>query len=89
MVTLASGILTVFFDVAYQSYLPSLVGREHLVEGNAKLTGSAQVAAVAGPSVAGGLVQAIGSAAAVAVDSASFLVSAVAVGAIRSPEPKP
>ncbi len=44
VVTLASGILTVFFDVAYQSYLPSLVGREHLVEGNAKLAGSAQVA---------------------------------------------
>ena len=41
VVTLATGILTVFFDVAYQSYLPSLVGREHLVEGNAKLTGSA------------------------------------------------
>ena len=40
-VTLLTGILTVFFDVAYQSYLPSLVGREHLVEGNAKLTGSA------------------------------------------------
>ena len=78
-----------FFDVAYQSYLPALVGREHLVEGNAKLTGSAQVAAVAGPSVAGGLVQAIGSSAAVAVDSVSFLASAAAVGAIGSPEPKP
>ena len=84
VVTLASGILTVFFDVAYQSYLPALVGREHLVEGNAKLTGSAQVAAVAGPSLAGGLVQAIGSSAAVAVDSASFLVSAAAVGGIRA-----
>ena len=89
VVTLGSGILTVFFDVAYQSYLPSLVGREHLVEGNAKLAGSAQVATVAGPSVAGGLVQVIGSSAAVAVDSASFVVSAVAVGAIRTPEPKP
>ena len=89
VVTLATGILTVFFDVAYQSYLPTLVGRAHLVEGNAKLTGSAQVAAVAGPSVAGGLVQAVGSAAAVAVDSMSFIVSAVAVGAIRTPEPKP
>ena len=89
VVTLASGILTVFFDVAYQSYLPALVGREHLVEGNAKLTGSAQVAAVAGPSVAGGLVQAIGSSAAVAADAVSFLASAAAVTAIRSPEPKP
>ena len=88
VVTLASGILTVFFDVAYQSYLPTLVGREHLVEGNAKLTGSAQVAAVAGPSVAGGLVQAVGSSAAVTLDSVS-VVSAVAVGAIGAPEPKP
>jgi MFS family permease len=89
VVTLVSGVLTVFFDVAYQSYLPALVGREHLVEGNAKLTGSAEVAAVAGPGVAGALVQAVGSSAAVAVDSVTFFVSAVAVGAIRSPEPKP
>jgi len=89
VVTLSSGILTVFFDVAYQSYLPALVGREHLVEGNAKLTGSAQVAAVAGPSVAGGLVQAIGSSAAVAADAMSFLASAAIVTAIRSPESKP
>ncbi len=89
VVTLASGVLTVFFDVAYQSYLPALVGRDHLVEGNAKLTGSAQVAAVAGPSAAGGLVQAIGSSSAVAVDSVSFFVSAAAVAAIRTPEPKP
>ncbi len=89
VVALTSGILTVFFDVAYQSYLPALVGREHLVEGNAKLAGSAQVAAVAGPSIAGGLVQVIGSSAAVAVDSVSFLASAAAVGAIRTPEPKP
>jgi MFS family permease len=89
VVTLVSGILTVFFDVAYQSYLPTLVGREHLVEGNAKLTGSEQVAAVAGPSVAGGLVQAVGGSAAVLVDSVSFLVSAGAVAAIRAPEPVP
>jgi MFS family permease len=87
--TLVTGVLTVFFDVAYQSYLPSLVGREHLVEGNAKLTGSAQVATVAGPSIAGGLVQAIGSSYAIVVDSLSFLVSALAVAGIRTPEPKP
>ena len=89
VVTLVAGVLTVFFDVAYQSYLPSLVGREHLVEGNAKLTGSEQAATVAGPSIAGGLVQAIGSAAAVAVDAVSFLVSGAAVTAIRTPEPRP
>jgi hypothetical protein len=31
------GVFTVFFSVAYQSYLPHLVGRDNLVEGNAKL----------------------------------------------------
>jgi MFS family permease len=89
VVTLAAGVLTVFFDVAYQSYLPSLVGLDHVVEGNAKLAGSAQVAQVAGPGLAGGLVQAVGGSYAVAVDAASFLISAVAVGAIRSEEPAP
>ncbi len=89
LVALLTGLLTVFFDIAYQSYLPSLVGREHLVEGNAKLAGSAQVAQVAGPSIAGVLIQAIGGSYAVAVDAASFLVSAVAVGAITTPEPQP
>jgi hypothetical protein len=65
------------------------VGREHLVEGNAKLTGSAQAAAVAGPSIAGGLVQAFGSSYAIAVDAVSFLFSGGAVAAIRTPEPAP
>src|SRR5689334_14068074 len=37
VVALLVGVCTVFFDIAYQSYLPSLVGREHLVEGNSKL----------------------------------------------------
>lgn len=89
LVTLMSGVLTVYFDVAYQSYLPSLVGRERLVEGNAKLTGSSQVARVAGPSLAGTLVQAVGGPYAVAVDAASFLASAAGVGAIRAPEAAP
>ncbi|MHB1444515.1 MAG: MFS transporter [Acidimicrobiales bacterium] len=86
---LVAGILTVFFDVAYQSYLPGLVGPERLVEGNAKLAGSAQVAQVAGPSMAGGLVQAIGGPMAVAVDAASFLVSSLTLAAIATAEPAP
>ncbi|MGH9305055.1 MAG: MFS transporter, partial [Acidimicrobiales bacterium] len=89
VVTLVAGVLTVFFDVSYQSYLPSLVGVDNLVQGNAKLTGTAQIAQVAGPSLAGGLVQAIGGSYAVAVDAFSFLVSAGAVGSIRTTEPAP
>ena len=50
------GIHTVFFDVAYQSYLPSLVDRDSLMEGNSKLNVTSSGAQVAGPGVAGGLI---------------------------------
>lgn len=80
------GILTVFFDVAYQSYLPVLVTREQLVEGNSKLEGSRSVAEVAGPALAGGLVQAFTGPIAIAVDAISFLVSALFLGLIRRRE---
>ncbi len=80
------GVSTVFFDVAYQSYLPVLVTREQLVEGNSKLEGSSSVAQIAGPALAGGLVQAFTAPIAVAADAASFLVSAFCLGLIRRRE---
>ncbi len=83
------GVLTVFFDVAYQSYLPSLVGREHLVEGNSKLEVSASVAQVAGPAVGGGLVQLLTAPLALLADGASYLVSAFLLGTIRAGEKEP
>ncbi|HUY43352.1 MAG TPA: MFS transporter [Acidimicrobiales bacterium] len=86
VVSLVAGILTVFFDVAYQSYLPALVTNEKLVEGNAKLAGSMSSAQVAGPAVAGLLVKAVGAANAVLIDAASFVASFVSLIAIRSPE---
>lgn len=70
------GIFTVLFDVAYVSYLPSLIGREHIVEGNAKLELTSSVAQVAGPSIAGALIAAITAPYAVAVDAFSFVASA-------------
>lgn len=81
------GILTVFFDVAYQSYLPSLVGREKLVEGNSKLEVSRAMSEIAGPGVAGVLVQIFTAPMAIVLDAVSFLVSALFVWRIRSPEP--
>jgi predicted MFS family arabinose efflux permease len=89
LATLAAGLLTVFFDVAYQSYLPSLVGPDHVLEGNAKLGGSAEVAQLAGPSLSGGLVQVIGGAYAIAIDAASFFVSGVCLKSIREREDDP
>jgi MFS family permease len=89
IVALVTGVCTVFFDVSYQSYLPALVDRPNLLEGNTKLEISRSTAQVAGPAVAGFLIQWIGGARAVAVDALSFLVSAVALSAIKTPEPQP
>jgi MFS family permease len=88
-VALLTGIFTVFFDVSYQSYMPVLVDRQNLVEGNTKLEISRSVAQVSGPAVAGFLIQWLGGAKAVAVDALSFLVSALALSTIRTPEPQP
>jgi len=88
-VALLTGIFTVFFDVSYQSYLPALVDRPNLIEGNTKLEITRSTAQVAGPAVAGFLIQWIGGARAVAVDALSFFLSAIALASIRKPEPEP
>lgn len=88
-VALANSVFTVFFDVSYQSYLPSLVGREHLVEANATLQGTQSVAQVAGPSLGGFLVQALTAPYALVVNSLSYLWSAGWVSAIGHREQRP
>src|SRR3954447_11951556 len=87
-VAFVSGVLTVFFDVAYQSYLPVLVLRDELVEGNAKLTISDSAATVAGPSIAGALIDLVGAPLAVIADAATFGVSALTLLTVRRREPK-
>jgi MFS family permease len=88
-VALVTGVLTVFFDVAYQSYLPHLVGKEHLVEGNSKLEVVRATTQLAGPTAAGLLIQALTGPVAVALDAVSFLGSALFVGRIRKRETRP
>jgi Na+/melibiose symporter-like transporter len=83
------GVGAVVFDLAYLAYLPSLVRREHLVEGNSKLAVSASVAEVGGPGLAGLLVQALTAPVAILVDAVSYLASAVSLLAIRGREPEP
>lgn len=83
------GVLTVFFEVAYQSYLPSLVNRAALIEGNSKLEVSRSAAQIAGPGLAGTLVQLVSAPVAIAANVLSFLVSAACLGLIRTPEPPP
>ncbi len=76
----------VFFDVAYPSYLPTLLRREELVEGNSKLAASEAMAEVSGWGIAGVLVQVAGAPLAILVDALTFVISAVSIMAIRARE---
>jgi MFS family permease len=89
VVALIVGVFNLFFTVAYQSYLPVLIARADLVEGNSKLEVSRSTAQLAGSAIAGALIQAIGAAQAIYLDAGSFLVSAISLGIIRKPEPPP
>jgi MFS family permease len=86
-VAFLTGALTVVFDVAYLAYLPTLVARDDLVEGNSKLETSASAAQIVGPGIAGLLVRLIGAPGAILVDALSFAGSALLIGRIRVPEP--
>ena len=83
------GILTVFFDVSYQSYLPSLVKRDALVEGNSKLEISRSAAQLSGPGLAGLFVEAFKAPGAVLLDAISFFLSAVFLFRIKAEESAP
>jgi MFS family permease len=83
------GIATVFFDVAYQSYLPSLVERQQLIDGNAKLEISRAAAQLGGPGVAGLFVQFLKAPVALLVDALSFVGSAIFIFSIRKAETPP
>ena len=87
LVALVVSILTIFFDIAYQSYLPGLVGKDEVMDGNSKLSASASVAEFGGFSLAGWLVQLLTAPFAILVDAFSFVVSALTLGSIRAREP--
>ena len=86
VVALSTGALSVLFDVAYLSLLPTLVDRDELVEANGKIEVTASVAQVVGPGLGGTL---LGAAVAVMVDAVSFLVSALFLRRIPATEPRP
>lgn len=88
-VLLATSTLNVIFNVAYEAYLPTLVERDDLVEGNAKLAASASVAEAGSFGISGWLVQLLSGPGAVLVDAVSFLFSAFFLARIRRPEPPP
>jgi predicted MFS family arabinose efflux permease len=81
------GALSVFYNVADQSFLPAVVPREKLVEANARIGASEALAEIAGPSFAGILVQWLSAPYAIFVDAISYLFSATSLGMIRASEP--
>jgi MFS family permease len=86
IVGLIAGTLTMFFDLSYQSYLPSLVERDELGEGNSKLEVSRSAAQVAGPGLAGVLVTAFTAPYAILLDALSFVGSALSLSRIKRRE---
>ncbi len=86
VVVFVNGCLTVFFDVAYQSYLPSIVDRDQLVDGNAKLELTRASSQRLGPGLAGVLIGALTAPFAILVDAISYVVSALFISSIRKAE---
>ena len=88
-VALAVGVLTQFFDLGYQSYLPTLVGRDQVLDSNGKLEASRSLAQSAGPLLAGAAIQLLTAPVTLALDAFSFLLAALCIARIRAPEADP
>lgn len=86
LIGFAIGVFSVFFDLGYQAYLPSLVAPEELVDANSKLIASSSAAEIGGPGLAGILVERITAPMAILADAFSYVVSAVGLSLIQEPE---
>lgn len=89
LVALLGGACALFFEVAYQAFVPVLLARQRLVAGNSLLELSRSASEVIGPTLGGGLIQLLKAPLAIAVDAASFLVSAFLIARIETREPLP
>lgn len=89
VIALAAAALTTFNYAADHAYLPTVVGREHLIPANSAITASESVSEFTGFGVSGFLVATLGGPLAILLDAATFIVSAVVVASIPTPEPPP
>ncbi|GAB3407366.1 MFS transporter [Flindersiella endophytica] len=83
------GGLDVCFQVAYRSYLPSLVDPAELPEGYAKLAVTDGLMRTTGPGIGGAVVQALGAAAAVGLQALTFAGAGLLLARIRRSEAVP
>ncbi|MGW4567473.1 MFS transporter [Streptomyces sp. NPDC004561] len=89
VVAVAAGVCSVFFDVSYQSYVPSLIRADHLMGANGKLGTTQAFAQLGGPNLGGGLVGLFGAAGAMTADAVSYAVSVLSILGIRTREEPP
>ena len=85
-VALLAGFGQVLYQTSYPSFFVALVRRDQFVEANSLLSGTRSASFVAGPAVAGGLIQAVTAPVAMLVDAATFAVSALLIGRVRVDE---
>jgi predicted MFS family arabinose efflux permease len=87
LVAMLAGLVSIFFKAAFQAYIPLLLQKDELVDGNAKLQASTAFATVSGPGIGGAVAQFLGIATGVILNAASFAVSAICLLATPSNEP--
>jgi Na+/melibiose symporter-like transporter len=78
-----ASVFDMIFEVAYVAVVPNLVAGSQIVAANGRLETTNAAAYIVGPMLAGGVSALLGPAAAIAVNAASFGVSAVALAMIR------
>jgi MFS family permease len=88
VVALLTGTAAVFFQTAYQVYLPVLLKRDQVAKGNAQLQSTEAAAEVVGPGLGGLIAQVFGAVTGLLADAASFLISATCLLSIRTREPR-
>lgn len=88
-VAFAAAVLSTFFDVADNAYLPTVVPRARLIEANSALTATGSVAEFSAFGIGGFLIELFRAPMAIAIDAVTFVVSALLLGTIRRKEPPP
>ncbi|MFD6884910.1 MFS transporter [Streptomyces sp. NPDC059957] len=81
------GVASVFFDVAYQSYVPFIVPDHDIERANARLESSAQISAAGGPAAAGLLLKAVSAPLVIAIDAVAYVVCAGFLATVKDSEP--
>ncbi|MQY36811.1 hypothetical protein SRB17_48130 [Streptomyces sp. RB17] len=89
VVAVVAGVCSVFFDVSYQSYVPSLIRADHLMSANGKLGTTQAFAQLGGPGLGGGLVGLFGAAGAMTADAVSYAISVLSILGIKTREDPP